>query len=389
MKNLTLCKILAFIRFFAEALFFPYISLYMSSKGLDVSQIGILIAAIPITSILCAPIYTKLCPNPKKTKLILMILSTIEAGCIILLTFLNSFVSLLIGIILISIMSSSNYGMIDSLLTLVAEEEHKRYSSIRIYGSTSYMFGVFLSGIITKYTSYSISFYIACGLFVVVSVLYFLIKTPEHKEEKEKPKLKEIVTNKFFIGYIFFYVLFIGSMQVGDDFFSLYMESKGGGEYYNLVSFCFIGVEIITMLLLNRFGNKLGLRLFFVAGVLLIIRNIAHGIGGSSLWFIVGFQMLRGIIWAIALYLSSNFVSEVLGHTLASQGIILVMLGMQIFSATFKFSGGYIIKAIGYSNFYLILLGFSCLAFVYFCLYYFAYKRSKIKQISAQNSVEM
>ncbi|MDE6241025.1 MAG: MFS transporter [Anaeroplasmataceae bacterium] len=390
MKNLTLCKILTFVRYFAEALFFPYISLYFHSKGLDVAQIGILIAAIPITSILCAPIYTKLCTNPKKTKLALMIMSFVEAFFIILLMLANNFAFSLIGIILISIISSSNYGMIDSLLTLIAEEENKRFTSIRIYGSTSYMLGVFISGVITKYTSYAVSFYIACGLFILVSVLYFFTRVPQHvEEEKEKPKLKEIGTNKFFIGYIFFYVLLIGSMQVGDDFFSLYMESKGGGEYYNIVSFGFIGIEIITMFLLNKFGEKLGLKLFFISAILLVVRNIAHGIGGTSLWFIVGFQMLRGIIWAIALYLSSSFVSEILGYRLASQGIIVVMLGIQIFSAIFKFSGGYIIKSIGYSNFYLILLGFSILAFVYFCFYYFAYKKYKNKQKENQLSVEM
>lgn len=389
MKNLTLCKILTFIRFFAEALFFPYISLYFSSKGLDVSQIGILIAAIPITAIVCAPIYTKLCTNPKKTKLALMLMSFVEAIFIVVLTFTNHFVFSLVGIILISIISSSNYGMIDSLLTLIAEEEGKRYTSVRIYGSTSYMFGVLIAGVITKYSSYAVSFYVACCLFAIVSVLYFFIKAPEHlEEEKEKPKLKEIGTNKFFLGYILFYVLLIGSMQVGDDFFSLYMESKGGGEYYNIVSFGFIGIEIITMFLLNKFGDKLGLKLFFISVILLVFRNIAHGIGGTSLGFIIGFQMLRGIIWAIALYLSSTFVSEILGYRLASQGIILVMLGVQIFSAVFKFSGGYIIESIGYSNFYLILLGVSCLAFIYFCIYYFAYKKYKYNQKESQLSVE-
>ncbi|MCM1131716.1 MAG: MFS transporter [Roseburia sp.] len=381
MKNLTLCKALTFIRFFAEALFFPYISLYFSSKGLDVSQIGILIAAIPITAILCAPIYTKLCANPRKTKTILMVMSFIEAIFIIILTFTNHFVLSLLGIILISIISSSNYGMIDSLLTLIAKEEGKRYTSVRIYGSTSYMFGVLIAGVITKYFSYAVSFYVACVLFIIVSVLYFFIKAPKHLlEEKKKPKLKEIRTNKLFLGYVLFYVLFLGSMQVGDDFFSLYMESKGGGEYYNLVSFGFIGIEIITMLLLNIFGNKLGLKLFFVSSILLVFRNIAHGIEGTSLGFIIGFQMLRGVIWAIALYLSSSFVSEILGYKLASQGIIIVMLGVQIFSAVFKLSGGYIIETVGYSNFYFILFFFSFLAFVYFCFYYFAYKKYERRQ---------
>lgn len=383
MKNLVVCKILTFIRYFAEALFFPFISLYFSTvKGYSVEHIGILIAAIPITAILCSPIYSKICTNPKRTRLVLMIMSLVEAGFVILLLFANSFALALAGIILLSIMSSSNYGMIDSLLTLVAEENGKRFSSIRIYGSTSYMFGVLFSGVITKFFSYSVSFTIACGLFIVVGILYFFIKTPEYNEvQEDKPKITSLLKNRLFIGYILFYVLLIGTMQVGDDFFSLYMESKNGGEYYSIVSFGFISVEILTMLLLNRFGRKANLKLFIVSLVLLVIRNCVHAIPVASLWVIVAFQMLRGIIWAIALFLSSTFVSKILGHKLASSGIILVMLGVQIFSAIFKFSGGYIIQAIGYPMFYLILFGFSVVAIIYYCFYYRFYKKACEKQL--------
>ncbi|MDE7162327.1 MAG: MFS transporter, partial [Anaeroplasmataceae bacterium] len=359
MKNLTLCKILTFIRYFAEALFFPFISLYFSEvKGFDIEHIGILIAAIPITAILCSPIYSRLCTNPKRTKLALTIMSFVEAGFVVLLLFANHFAFALAGIILLSVMSSSNYGMIDSLLTLIAEDNGKRFSSIRIYGSTSYMIGVLVSGILTKQFSYTTSFVVACSLFIGVGVLYFFIQTPSHEESYvEKVKFTELVKNKLFIGYLFFYILLIGTMQVGDDFFSLYMESKGGEEYYSYVSFGFIGVEIITMLLLNRFGKNIGVKFFFVSLVLLIVRNCVHAIPNTPLGLIIAFQMLRGIIWAGALFLSSTFVSKILGYKLASSGIILVMLGVQIFSAIFKFSGGFIIRAVGYSNFYLILLG--------------------------------
>lgn len=383
MKNLTLCKILTFIRYFAEALFFPFISLYFSEvKGFDIEHIGILIAAIPITAILCSPIYSRVCTNPKRTKIALMIMSIIEAGFVVLLLFANHFAFALAGIILLSIISSSNYGMIDSLLTLIAEDNGKRFSSIRIYGSTSYMLGVLFSGIITRQFSYSVSFIIACCLFIGVGILYFFIKTPSHKEtQEEKVKLTAILKNKAFIGYLIFYILLIGTMQVGDDFFSLYMESKGGEEYYSYVSFGFIGVEILTMLLLNRFGKNMSIQLFFVSLCLLVIRNAVHAIPNTPLWLIIVFQMLRGIIWAIALVLSSTFVSKILGYKLASSGIILVMLGVQIFSATFKLSGGFIIAAVGYSNFYLILLGFSLLAFVYYIFYYRYYKNLAKKQI--------
>lgn len=382
MKNLTLCKILTFVRFFSEALFFPFISLYLESKGINISQIGIILAAIPITSMVCAPIYSRICTNPTKTKRALLIMSGIEAIFVLFMTFANSFVYFLIVIILISIISSSNYGMIDSLLTYVAEDHGKRYSSIRIYGSISYMCGVLISGIIARYISYHALFYIACSLFFVVFILYFFITPPVHQEEeKQKPKFKEILQKKFFISYLIFYVLFIGTMQVGDDFFSLYMVSKGATEYdYSLVMFGFISVEIITMILLNRFGKKLGIQIFFVSLILLVVRNVIHCIPQSPLWLIITAQMVRGVIWATALFLSSTFISKILGYEMASSGIILVLLGVQIFNSIFKFSGGYIIDLIGYPYFYMILCGISCIALMYFYFFFKAYNRSQIEQ---------
>lgn len=345
MKSLTLCKLLAFVRYFAEACLFPFISLYLKEKGLDIAHIGIVISMIPILSIACAPLYAKLFTNPKKIRIALMIMSFIEAIFVIAFLFVSTFASALGIIVCISIVSSSNYGMIDSLLTLVAEEHQKSYSSVRIFGSTAYMLGVLISGLITQYLSFQASFIVTAILFVLVSFLYFLIRLPSHPlEEKEKPKLKTIFSNKIFLFYLFFYVLFIGTMQVGDDFFSLYMESKNGGDYYSYVMFGFIGIEIITLFLLNRFGKKLGIKIYFYTLFLLVLRNIAHCIPNTPLWFIIAFQMLRGVIWASALYASSTYISKTLGYALASSGIILVLFGVQIFNAIFKFSGGYIIE---------------------------------------------
>lgn len=376
MKNLVLCKALTFVRYFAEALFFPFISLYLKDQGLDISHIGIIIAAIPITSMICAPIYSKICTNPHKTKIALMIMSFIEAFCIILFLFVNSFAYALGIIIIMSIVSSSNYGMIDSLLTLIAEDHKQRYSSIRIYGSISYMLGVLISGLITKAFGFVAAFSVTCAIFLGVSILYFFIKTPNRKEEtkQEGTGIHVLFSNKAFLFYLVFYVLWIGTMQVGDDFFSLYMESKGGKEYYSYVMFGFIAIEIATMLLLNRFGNRFGIKIYFVALVLLVIRNLAHAIPNMPLWFIIAFQMTRGVIWATALYLSSTLISKILGYRLASSGIILVLFGVQVFNSIFKFCGGYIIEAIGYSSFYFILFCISLIAFFYFIFYYKAYR---------------
>ncbi len=378
MNSLTKMKILTAIRYFGESLFFPFISLYFQSIGYNTSQIGILIALIPISAIMMNPIYSHFCKSPTITKNTLMVMGLLEAIAIIGLIFTSKFWVSILLIILISIFSSTNFGLIDSFITLTCDQYEKPFSAVRIFGSASYMVGGFMAGYIAEWTSYPILFGIALGLFIVVSILYYFIPVPkEVRTRSELIPLKKLFRNKLFIGYVVFYMLLNGTMTVGDDFFSIYLTSKGCADYvYSYVLTGFILVEVIIMLLLNRFWNRSILPLYFIGTFVFVIRMILESLPMASIGVLIGAQLSRGITWGIILYVNSVYVKKLLGFKSATKGIMFITLCNSIYTAIFKFFGGMIIENIGYASFYGILAGISGIAFVYFIFYYLYIKRT-------------
>lgn len=377
---MTKIKLLTFIRYFAESLFFPFISLYLSSLGYTTSQIGIFIAIIPITSIIMNPIYSIFCKNPTITKRVLMVMSLIEGLLVMLLLKIEVFSGAIVIMILISIVSSSNYGLIDSLIALTCEENACNFSTVRVFGSASYMIGAFFAGYIAKYTSYEVLFIIAASLFLVVSIMYLFVKTPKKADGKVVAPIgyKELFKNKQFIGYLLFYILLIGTMQVGDDFFSIYLKSKGSPDYvYSYVMLGFLLIEVITMTVLNHIKMKSFLWLYFISASCLVVRLLIQSIPQASVGVLIASQCLRGIIWGIALFVSSRYVVKILGFDSATKGIMLITLCLSVFTSIFKAVGGKLIDMIGYPSFYLILLIISILALVYFCYIYHREKTAK------------
>lgn len=371
MSSVNKAKLLLFIRLLGESLCLPYISLFLLGKGFTQSEIGIVIGLIPITALVCAPVYSKIFNTPKKAKNALTVFSSAEAALVVALLFFNKDLWTVITIIvLISIVSSSNYGLIDSLLGLICSESGKEFGTVRIFGSIAYLAGSLSAGFITKAVSYGLAFSLSAGLYVAVSVILLFVKVPVHEAPQDKNvSVRSVLSDRRFMGYVLFYVLFIGSMQVCDDFYSLYLVSKGSPDYYySFVMLGFVGVEIITMLFMNRFA-KPEIKYLFVAGGVLLARTVIQSVPVLPAWALIASQVSRGIIWGITLFVSTPYIIKLLGFERSTTGIVLCWFFLSAFTGVFKLCGGYIISAIGYPSFYTIFAVITFADLVYLALY--------------------
>ncbi|MDE6442152.1 MAG: MFS transporter [Clostridia bacterium] len=372
MSSITKAKLVLAIRLFGESLFMPYISLFLLGKGFTQSEIGIIIGLIPLTSLACAPVYSKIFNTPKKAKNALAVMSAIECLLVIALMFLSNSLAVVITIIVaISIVTSSNYGLLDSLLGLICTQNGKTFGSVRIYGAISYLIGSLCAGLLTKATSYELIFSITVAVYVLVSVTFIFIKAPvpADTQTERTVTVKSVLCDKRFMAYVLFYVLFIGCMQVCDDFYSLYLVSKGNPDYYySYVMLGFVGVEIITMFLMNRFA-KPELKYLFIACGVLCVRTIIQSIPALPTWALIASQVSRGIIWGITLYVSTPYIIKLLGFERSTTGIVLCTFFLSVFTCIFKLCGGYIISAIGYSYFYMIFAVISVADLFYLAVY--------------------
>ena len=160
-------KLLTTIRYFGDACFYPFFSLYLKSAGLVESRIGFILSITPIISIIINPIYSFLCKNLKQTKKILEIITIVEAFIITLIGFSSDFYIISILTILLAIFGSCHYGLLDSITVVFASSNNVDFSKIRIYGSISYIIATSLGGIVIDVIGYRTSFIIAASLFIL------------------------------------------------------------------------------------------------------------------------------------------------------------------------------------------------------------------------------
>lgn len=373
MSSVSKAKLLLFIRFVGESLFFPYISLFLPFSD---SVKGIIIGLIPLTALVCAPLYSKFFNTPKKAKCALMIMSTVEAALIVLFMFFgNNLAAAITLIVLISVVSSSNYGLLDSLLGLICTQSGKTYGKTRIFGGIAYLIGSFAVWLTTQITqtdvNYKLIFSITVGLYLVVSVFFIFIKAPvpDGETSAKGASVKSVLCDKRFMGYVLFYVLLIGSMQVCDDFYSMYLVSKGNPDsLYSLVMFGFVAVEIVTMLILNRFA-KPDLKFMFVACGVLVARLIVQSVPPLPTWALIASQISRGITWGMALFVSTQYIIKILGFERSTTGIVLCGFFVSVYNCVFKLCGGYIISAIGYPYFYMLFAVITLIDLFYLIVY--------------------
>jgi len=260
---------------------------------------------------------------------------------------------------LMAIFGSCHYPLMDALIALYCDQTEIDYSSIRVYGSFAYIIATSLSGMICKY-SFQISFFVSAFLFCLSGIFYFMIKKIDPKEEvhenKTKGDLKIVFKNKEFIFFIIVYMFLHGLTKTTDNFFSVYLESRGIGALgYGYIYSYFVLFEVITLVIFSRFiKNKINTYvLLFISSLCLLARIIPNYLY-INIYAIIALSALRGIGYAIILHTSYAYVIKILGERLSTHGTMIMMLFYSLSVFLFNNIFGHIIENFSYKAFYLV-----------------------------------
>jgi len=118
-------RLLTFVRYLGDSLYYPFLSLYLKQCGFIESKIGFILSLSPLIGILINPIYTKICKSLKITKNILTVITILEAIFIALIGLFHSFNVVTFLSIMLAIFGSCHYGMMDSLIAVFSEDMQK------------------------------------------------------------------------------------------------------------------------------------------------------------------------------------------------------------------------------------------------------------------------
>lgn len=356
-------KILTAIRYLGDSFFYPFFALYLESTGMIEKDIGFILSIAPILSIVCNPIYSYLCKDINKTRKVLEIITILEGIFIAIVAFSSNFYLVTILTILIAIFGSCHYGLLDSITSFFANSNNINYSGIRIFGSSAYIIGTTLGGIITKYINYQSCFIFACIFFILSGLFYFLLMpfdNPEVKDTKVNTKetIKYLFRNKKYVFFIIFYCLLYGTQYSSGSFYSLYLSSRGiTSSQYGLIYSYFVIFEVVTLFILNKklkSDNKnINKPLLLISSILLFIRLLVNYLD-LNIYIVIFISCLRGIGYAFILHTAFTYVQLIVKKESASLAIMILTLFYSIYVAIWNNVNGMLIDKYSYKTFHLV-----------------------------------
>ncbi len=354
-------KIFYFIRYFGDAFFYPFMSIYFISKGVSESNLGIILAISPITMILVNPFWNFLVKDIKASRLILKIMTLVEGLLIIVLTQVSGFEMYMLIVCLIAFFCSPFIQIQDGFTATFSNNNKIEYSSIRIYASIAYVIASAIAGFVIMYLGYATMF-IVSGIFFALTTIVILWLKPVKEEtvvsDKRERDVKGLLKNIDFYKYLLFYTIVIGAVRIGDSFFSIYIVNDKGMSLtsYGLLYSAFVFVEVLTLRFLITRGQLTSEKtLLIIANLLFIIRFLFYGLN-LPLSALIPITLIRGVSWGILIFAHIRFVIKIVKIENVTTAILLMTLFFSIFTAIGNFLFGKMVESIGFAWPYLILM---------------------------------
>ena len=339
-KQSDYIKIIYFIKFFADAIFSGYLSMYFASKIDRFSfEYGILLGIIPFCALIGNFIWGLFSKNLKKNLLLIKIIISLESVTMLLfITIDNNFISLLISTILFGLFNSPCFSMQDGIGSTYSKEENVQYQSIRYMGSCGYL----------------LSLIVGAGLITLFK-------------------------NKTFVSYFIAYVLIIGCSNVADSYlFSRLLEENIQEYQYSLVFASEVLLEIIVLILSTKFLKEKNYVIFLkISVIILCLRSILLSLN-LPLPFLIGFACLRGIGWGGFLSVHILILRKIVSNKLITKAITLLTIALSLVNGLMTIFGTKIYSFLGINNFYLLLGGIQLIGVIIILIMKFNFKEDCI-----------
>ena len=205
-RKYNFLKLLFLFVYIADALYYSYTSLFLSSLDFKEGIIGVIASITTITYLVVNPIWNIFAKNNKIIKYMLMGIA-LASGVIIILYGNASTVEVIMLLTgMLACVIAPFYSLLDSHATVFCNKYNKEYSNIRVMGSIAYIIGSGIGGVLVDYIGYSNMFIISGTIFILCSVFILFLKTEKMEKGEEKRDFKAILKNKWFYAYSLFYL---------------------------------------------------------------------------------------------------------------------------------------------------------------------------------------
>lgn len=378
-------KTIFFIRYFGDALFYPFFYLYLINFGYKDSTIGWILMIFPLTAIFINPIWGLLSKNANSNKKIAILLYGLEAICILILVLIGAnplFIVLLT--LLIAILGQPGYILLDGFALAFCEEEKIEYSSIRLYASLGYAIAALVAGILAEKYGFQIPFLLAAFLFSLAGILLVFkkdLKIKTNVSSKGSYDLKELFKNKRFWFLVAQLFLFIQTMYSIENYIPKFYKLAIGinDQQYGLLIFGIVILEVVFLIFMPKIAKKIKTdKLVLIATLLLVLRIFIYIISKDKLLLIL-VSLLRAPIMGVFLYGFYKLFQEIVKPYNITMSMFIFTISSNIYRVFLTVIYGYIIINDDYKYVFMSGIGFLTISLFLYFLQKIIFKNKKIE----------
>ncbi|HYF82082.1 MAG TPA: MFS transporter [Clostridia bacterium] len=362
-------ELLYFALYGTMACYYPFLPLYLESRNLTYTQIGIVFALNSLVGIIAQPIWGFITDKRLTKKKTLFISSVFSAILIFNFLAAHSFIYIIASIVMLIIFQSITSPMCDAYSYEVIEQTGAfSYGQVRLVGSIGFALISVGLGKVIQLTDLRVSFILYSILFAITAYLVFGIKT-EGKANIKRPSIRDVLdTIKQFKFMVFVFSVLLVNIALGanSSYISVLVKKTGGsvailGFVWFVVAISEIPAFFFGSHLQKRFGE---LNIYLWAVGLYVLRFFLCSIEQSYL-SVIAIQLLQGVTFPLYLMGAMQYLYKIIPEQIKASGItILSSLGFGLGSFIGNLGGGMLLESHGVYSLYRVLSVFCLLSFL-------------------------
>ncbi|MCT4618118.1 MAG: MFS transporter [Marinisporobacter sp.] len=366
------------------AAYYPYLTVFLDSKGLDNIQIGMILAINSFISVFGQPFWGMVSDKTQSIKKVFMILLCVAVILISSLSFYEG--ALLLGIVfgIITFFESALAPLLDSWVIMsIQKEKNTSYGNIRLWGSVGYAVMVYIFGQLIEMNGIGILF-ICYALFGIITI-FLCTRVGEnssiHGNKVKKLKISKLLKNYDYIVFLIFAVGIFIPYKAAYTFLPRLMDAVGGNKAHLGIALSVMALsEVPLFILSNRLIDKIKpIYIILFSAIFFILRQFLFAIASSPIHVIL-IQALQGLSFALFLtgsvYYIYSLAPEELKSTAQTFGSAVFIGGSGIVG---NYGGGWAIEHFGLVNMYNIGIYLSMAVTLFFMISMY-FRKNKVRE---------
>lgn len=353
--------------YFCTSIYLSFISVYFKQLQLPTRQISILMAAIPLISIIAQPVWGTLGDRMKNRSLLLRALALASSVMILLFRVSDGFWWLLVMVLLFSSCFTALQPLGDSVILEALQPGRRPFGPLRLVGCvvfavSSTVVGGFLDGRMNW-----VIYLTAIALGFIFLATFALPPVAGHQREKQRAGIFLLLKQKELAHLLVFITLLQITMGYFYSFFSVHFVSLPGGTSA-LLGWCYLisaASEIPFLLLSDKLFDRLGAgKLMCISALALTLRWVTLAISGD-IWFVMISQVLHGWGFIVMTVSMAKYISLTVPEELRARGqMLLAIVGFGIARVVGTLGGGLLAEGIGLQKGFYVTATISAIALI-------------------------